>query len=178
MKTLKFAMMLSLSAVLCSCGILVEDRWASTPGEVKTDRPATEAPRGQGIFVELGERNGETQKIVVKSLLEPTGISAASQFELNYDPTEISLAPADYAVVAPQVAAQEKGIVCNPVFAPGVVKCLIFGMNQNLIPNGDLATLSFHVVNPRVLKPSVAIRNELMSTVNGTAIPLPSKGSL
>ena len=155
-----------------SCGFLSEDNRSGGRGNVVVDQGTPALPPGGSADAQLGDRTGSIQKIIVKSFVRPIETSAASQFDLVFNPSEMVPATSAFSELAAPVVAAEKTIVCNPSLRPDAVRCIVYGLNRNVIPNGDLATLTFTIVNVAVSNPQVRIENLVMSTPGANPLPL------
>ncbi|MBX9767983.1 MAG: hypothetical protein K2X47_11990 [Bdellovibrionales bacterium] len=164
----------ALLAFCVSCGLLSEENRSTSRGPVVGDQgtPDRELPPGGSADAQLGERADGIQKIVVRTRVRPVELSSASQFDLVFNPAEIVPATASFSELSVPVISAGKTIACNQSLKPDTVRCIVYGINKNLIPNGDLATLRFTVVDAGVSEPQFRLENLIMSTPDARPVPL------
>jgi len=127
--------------------------------------------------VSIGTGNGlrgDTVQVPV-TLTNVSGINlSAISVDVGFDANVLENPS---AVVGPAGSAADKGVAINPNYSPGVMRVLLFGINQNVINNGIIFYVNFTIkpaaaygVTVLTSKPSGSTpdaRYVTMSGVNG-----------
>jgi hypothetical protein len=102
----------------------------------------------------------------------PGGAPVAVQWTLNYsnsDLTGISLQ------AGPAATSTGKSLSCAP--SAGSVRCIIWGMNTNIIPNGAIATANFIVSRQAAASSALQITESLAASAIGSGIAVTGSGA-
>ena len=95
--------------------------------------------------------------------MSPAGL----QWELSYDTAVVQGLT---VVVGPAASAAGKDVQCAAL-TPTSLRCIVSGMNQNLIQNGVVATLTVQTVSTATApSTTVALANPVTATKKGTAL--------
>ncbi len=69
---------------------------------------------------------------------------AAVQWDLNYSTTDLLLADGAFFSIGAAASAAGKSVSCS-VPNPGSIRCIVFGLNKNLITDGALTLVRFQI---------------------------------
>jgi len=116
-----------------------------------------------------GATNESGQVVLDLSISTDRMPPAGLQWELNYDPVAIT----QLTVAAGPVAIEaEKDVQCNAI-GPGTLRCILVGMNSNVIPDGVAAQITITIQTQEGPTPettTVSLANLVTSTKWGTAL--------
>jgi len=129
-----------------------------------------------GIALESATVKSGRKGAVKLSVTIPPGRQAAGlNWVLRYPPPVIE----DMVVRAgPAADAAQKSLKCRPL--PGEVKCVLFGLNTNVIASGTLATVTFRV-RKGLAKSSadIQVTDLVVASPSGSSVPCSaSNGSI
>lgn len=159
-----------LVMVLLSAGWV----YADAPGfESYSSLPA--AKSGSIATLSVGSGSGANEETVEISVHLDTNSSQVSgvQFWLEYDPESVSFVE---AVEGPVALAAEKQVEAN-VPVPGEVRVIVYGLNDNIMADGLLATISFAVLNPAGAEVVLTGTNVAASTPEGESLDILMTGN-
>jgi hypothetical protein len=99
------------------------------------------------VLLNIGEGTGNpADTVVIPVSIASIGGSAAAalNFDVAFDQTRLAINPAAVACAASCQAAGKSAAAALP--APGVLRIIVFGLNTNAIPDGELVRLPFVIV--------------------------------
>ena len=103
---------------------------------------------------------------------------AGLQFDLEYDPSVFELE--SEAGVQPGIAATEaeKQVTYSPL-GPGKIRVIVFGLNQTLLSDGEVASVRF-VLNRLRARPmeQIKVSNAILADLSGTRVREDSRDGL
>ncbi len=94
--------------------------------------------------------------------VRPPAKVAALQWSLAYPQEDIASVTVVAAAVA---AAADKTVVCDS--KPGNTRCLLFGMNQNVIPDGVLVEVTLELSERPHALIAIELKNVVAATPDG-----------
>lgn len=107
------------------------------------------------------------------SIANGSNTTASVQWMLSFSPSDFSSA----SVVSGTVAdSASKELICNN-FAPGVLTCLVSGLNASALQDGTLAVLNLTASGTISNGASVSLSSALGASPSGTAIPIVVSGA-
>ncbi len=101
---------------------------------------------------------------------------AALQFDVEFDPAVLTLAPSGGVLEGAAAKAAGKQISFSKV-SPDRIRVLVVGLNADPIAGGEVATLNFNIPRGAVSTASaVHLRNAVLADPNGSEVPVQTGG--
>jgi hypothetical protein len=130
----------------------------------------------QTASLTLGSASGQPGAAVSVPLSYSTSTAQASAliWTFAYSPADIT----NVSVATGQASsAAQKSVACSAI-ASGRYKCIVYGLNRNLIGNGTVATATFTLAaNTVAASTTIGVENSGASSAAGTAVNTTSSGT-